>query len=186
MHDDTIHISRWHHAPLHMFVPNTMYMVTGSTLHRQHFFRGNDRLELLHNALLEISAMFHWSLQAWAVFANHYHFIARSPDDATTLRRLIQRLHSQTAREVNRLDTAPGRQVWFQYWDTCLTFEKSYYARLNYVHNNPVKHNLVKEASQYPYCSAGWFHFHSDKAFREKVEAVPYDQVNVRDDFDLV
>jgi putative transposase len=158
-------------------------MVTASTLHKQHFFRGNERLRLLHDALLEVTAAYEWSLQAWAVFSNHYHFIARSPDDATTLKKMIQRLHSQTSRGVNRLDAVSGRQVWFQYWDTCLTFEKSYYARLNYVHNNAVKHGLTEAASRYPFCSMSWFEALADETFRKKVASFPYDHVNVEDDF---
>ena len=33
---------------------------------------------------------------------------------------------------------------------------KSYLARLNYVHQNPVKHGLVRVANQYRWCSAAW------------------------------
>lgn len=160
-----------------------MYIVTASTLHKLHHFKSPERLRLLHDALLEIVAAYEWMLQAWAVFSNHYHFIAQSPADAKTLKPMIQRLHSQTAREVNRLDGVTGRQVWYQYWDTCLTFEKSYYARLNYVHNNPVKHKLVTVAEQYPFCSAAWFKSEAEPNFRKKVESFRYDNVNVPDDF---
>jgi len=173
----------WHHSPLHLFVPNTIYIVTASTLYKQHFFRSDDRLQLLHDTLLEVVTAYDWQLQAWAVFSNHYHFIAKSPDTATTLAPMIQRLHSETAREVNRLDGMSGRQVWFQYWDTCLTFEKSYYARLNYVHNNPIKHGLAQVADQYPYCSAAWFKAQAAPAFRRKVESFRYDRINIKDDF---
>ena len=174
---------RWHHRPPHLFVPNTLYMVTASTLHKQHFFKGSERLRLLHDELLEVTSSFEWMLQAWAVFSNHYHFIAQSPADAKTLKPMIQRLHSQTAREANRLDGVTDRQVWFQYWDTCLTFEKSYYARLNYVHNNPVKHQLVTVAEQYPFCSAAGFKNEAEPSFRKKVESFRYDRINVPDDF---
>ena len=174
---------RWHHSPLHIFSPNTMYIVTASTLDKKHHFKGKKRLSLLHDVLLEVLAAYDWLAQAWAVFSNHYHFIARSPEDASTLKPMIRRLHSQTAREVNKLDKMHGRQVWFQYWDTCLTFEKSYYARLNYVHNNPVKHGLVENAEDYPFCSAGWFKAKARPDFRRKVESFPYDRVKIVDDF---
>jgi putative transposase len=36
----------------------------------------------------------------------------------------------------------------YEFWDTRLTFEKSWFARLNYVHQNPVKHGLVPVANQ--------------------------------------
>ena len=71
----------------------------------------------------------------------------------------------------------------FQYWDTCLTYEKSYYARLNYVHNNPVKHGLAPVADQYPFCSAAWFRAQADPRFRKKVESFRHDRVKIVDDF---
>jgi putative transposase len=175
--------SRWHHSPMHLFVPNMMYMVTASTLGKQHIFRGDDRLQILQDALFEVVEVYEWKLQAWAIFSNHYHFIAKAPENATTLKKMIQRLHSQTSHVVNRLDSMGGRQVWFQYWDTCLTFEKSYYARLNYVHNNAVKHGLTEVASRYQFCSASWFETHADEVLRKKVALFAYDQVKVEDDF---
>ncbi len=176
-----IHIGTWPHGPLHLFVPNSLYIVTASTLYKQHIFDTPPKLALLQNTLFEVTLAYGWQLQAWALFANHYHFIARAPEDGTSLKRLIQRLHSQSARLVNEMDNMAGRRVWFQYWDTCLAYERSYYARLNYVHNNPVKHRLVAVAEQYPFCSAAWFKTHALDSFRKKVEAMPYDKVNGQD-----
>jgi len=173
----------WHHRPAHVFVANTMYIVTAGTLHKEHFFRQKERLNLLQEALFEVTKTYNWKLQVWAVFSNHYHFVAQSPDDAKTLRHMLQRLHSHTARKVNRMDAAPGRKVWFQFWDTCLTFEKSYYARVNYVNNNPVHHGLVPVADEYPFCSSRWFSANTEPSFRKKVESFRYDRINIKDDF---
>ena len=118
-------IQCWHHRPVHVFEPNQLYMVTASTLHKQLLFR-DDRLSILQGCLFSLVEKFGWKLQAWALFSNHYHFIAKAPDDARTLKILIRQLHSLTARELNRMDDCLGRQVWFQYWDTCLTYEKSH------------------------------------------------------------
>jgi putative transposase len=40
---------------------------------------------------------------------------------------------------VNELDCKWGASL-YNFWETKLTFEKSYLARLNYVHQNAVKH----------------------------------------------
>ena len=173
----------WHHSPLHIFIPNTMYIVTGSTIKKKHLFRGNKRLTILQDTLFEVVSAYNWLLQTWAVFSNHYHFIAKSPENAKSLKPMIQRFHSQSARQLNDLDNTSSRNVWFQYWDTCLTYDKSYYARLNYVNNNPVKHGLVKNADQYPFCSATWFKAQADPGFRKKVESFKYDRVKIIDDF---
>ncbi|MCP4632387.1 MAG: hypothetical protein GY855_05635 [candidate division Zixibacteria bacterium] len=175
---------KWHHSPTHVFLPGNMYIITAGTHKKEHFFKGSERLSFLEHTLLETTDKYSWEIQAWTVFSNHYHFIAKSPvDGALTLKRMIQKLHSITAIHINKLDNTKGRQVWFQYWDTCLTFEGSYYARLNYVHNNAVKHGLVEEADQYPYCSATWFKKYADQSFVSKVLNSKWDKVRIEDDY---
>src|SRR5437762_699592 len=75
----------WPHAPVHRLGECGTYMVTASTLYKAHHFRGAKRLEVLHRGLLTVARDYGWELEAWAVFSNHYHFVARSPADATTL-----------------------------------------------------------------------------------------------------
>jgi len=53
-------------------------MVTAGTYYKAPFFRGADRLKYLCGMLLEFAEKYAWQLQAWAVFPNHYHFVALS------------------------------------------------------------------------------------------------------------
>jgi putative transposase len=179
-------ITEWHHSPLHVFKPNMMYMITASTLHSAHLFRDREHLKFLQSLLFSVADKYCWKLQAWAVFSNHYHFIAQSPEDSKSLKRMIQHLHSVSAITINEHDRKEERKVWFQYWDTCLTYQKSYYARLNYVHYNPVKHGLVKVASHYPFCSAGWFEVNAKPSFVKQIRSFKTDKVNVYDEFQPV
>jgi putative transposase len=78
-----------------------------------------------------------------------------------------------------------GRQAWFQYWDACLTFEKSWVVRLNYVNNNAVHHRLVPAAANYPRCSATWLEQQVDPAFRPEVTSCRLDGLRIRDEFQL-
>ena len=131
---------------------------------------------------------FGWHLEAWAVFSNHYHFVAQSPSsdkNATSLREMLGLLHEKTAKWINDLDTTPGRKVWHNYRDALLTFEKSYFARLNYTHHNAVKHGLVKQASYYPWCSAGWFERIAPAGQVKTIYSFKTDKVRVADDFDV-
>ena len=144
----------WPHAPVHRLGEAGAFMVTGATYRKERFFDAPDRLRLAHGALVETAREFGWRLQAWAVLPNHYHFLAQSPPDARSLKALVSRLHATTARQVNRLDQTPGRRVWYQYWDSHITHQSSYLARLKYVNENAVKHGLVARATQWPFCSA--------------------------------
>ena len=176
----------WPHAPLHRLTEGGVYFLTASTYLRQHHFRGKARLAVLHRGLLTVARDFGWHFEAWAVFSNHYHFVAHSPQaGAENLSVMLGRLHEKTAKWVNKLDAAPGRQVWFNFRETRLTFEKSYLARLNYTHQNAVKHKLVPVANQYPWCSAAWFERTATAAQVKTIYRFKTEQLKVPDDYQV-
>ncbi len=86
---------------------------------------------------------------------------------------------------MNRRDTAPGRQVWHNYRETKLTYERSYLCRLAYVHQNAVHHRLVPVASQYRWCSAAWFERTATNAQVNTIYGLKLDRIHVPDDFDV-
>jgi putative transposase len=97
------HEMPWPHASTHQLGSRGTYFVTASTLHCAHHFKGKERLAVLHRGVLKVATEFGWRLEAWAVFSNHYHFVAQSPElevDATSLRRMLGLLHEQTAKWV--------------------------------------------------------------------------------------
>ena len=173
----------WPHAPVHWTFTPGIYMVTAGTLSKVRLLGTPERLSMVHDTLHSVASEFDWRLNAWAVLSNHYHFVAQSPDNPRTLGKFLAKVHAVTARELNRLDGTPGRKVWFQHWDSHITFEASYLARLRYVHTNPVHHGITDDARNYRWCSAGWFEANASHAFRETLERVKIDSVNVVDDF---
>jgi putative transposase len=181
-----VHKPPWPHAPLHRLSEQGTYFVTAGTYRKLHHFRGPERLDELQGGLLETAQQFGWRLEAWAVFSNHYHFVGHSPNHergAESLLRMLGRLHEKTAKWVNGLDNAPGRHVWHNFWETRLTYERSYLARLNYTHQNAVKHGLVSDASQYPWCSAGWFERTATPAQVKTIYSFKIDTLRVSDDY---
>jgi len=177
----------WPHAPTHQLSDRATYFVTASTYLKDHHFRGAPRLRVLHRGLLSLARQFNWQLEAWAVFSNHYHFVGHSPADAldaSSLSAMLSLLHVKTAEWVNKLDRAPGRQVWFNFRDTKLTHQRSYLARLNYVHQNAVKHGLVPVACQYPWCSAAWFERTASRAMVKAIYRFKTDRLSVQDEFE--
>ena len=140
-------------------------------------FHTPKRLDFLLESLLMCLEEFGWRAQAWAVLNNHYHFIAVSPADPSTLRRMLGKLHMTTAKQVNAWDGRPGRKVWYQYWDSRITFQRSYLARLNYVHYNPARHAVIGNAENYRWCSASWFAACASSAFVRTVQNFRSDQL---------
>lgn len=173
----------WPHAPLHRLADNAVYFVIAGTLHKQHLFDTPEKRDLLERHLLALAKECGWQLEAWAVFANHYHIVTRGNPDSRNLGEFLHDLHGVSSRELNKRDGVQGRQVWFNFRDTRLTIQHSYLARLNYVHQNAVKHKLVAVANQYPWCSAVWFERVASPAQVKTIYGFKTDRVKVEDDF---
>ncbi len=160
--------------------------MTAATYLKEHHFRGRARLDVLQHELLTAAAEFGWRLEAWALFSNHYHFIAQTPEgasDTSSLSPMMSAFHAKTARKINQADGAPNRQVWYNFREARLTCQKSYLARLSYVHQNPVKHGLVPVANQYPWCSAAWFESVVSRAIVESIYRFKIDAHRIEDSF---
>jgi len=175
----------WPHSPMHRFTDAGAYMVTCGTYLKGHYFRGTERLRYLCESLLRLAADYRWDLQAWAVFSNHYHFVALVSPQSEPLPNLIRTLHSDTSFAANQWDGAKGRQVWYQYWETKLTYERSYLVRLSYVHRNAVHHRLVREPSLYPWCSAGWLQRSATTAFYKTLMRFGLERLKIPDDYEV-
>lgn len=160
-------------------------MVTAGTYRKEHLFCTNQKRDAVLEAILQLARDYSLRLQAWAVMSNHYHMIVSFEEAVPdlTLPHFVRHLHREIATRVNKIDRVSGRRVMYQFWDTRLSYEKSWLARLNYVHQNPVHHGAVAVASEYPWCSARWFESNASPAFVRSVRSFKIDRVNVVDDF---
>ena len=61
----------WAHAPAHLFLPNTAYIVTAATYHKVMLFDTAEKRDFLLQSLFAEAERWEWRLQAWAVMANH-------------------------------------------------------------------------------------------------------------------
>lgn len=128
--------------PPHLFVADTLYMLTASIYKKADLIKSSQR-------------KLEWQIVAWVVLHNHYHAIVHSPEHAGNLSKFINSYHKFTARKWNAKDGLPGRQVWWNYWDTCIRSEHDYYNRFRYIFWNPVKHGLVEKPEDYHFSNYG-------------------------------
>ena len=141
-------------TPPHMFMADWFYMLTGSVYKQQPLIRSNNRKREWVNALISASEIYHWKIIAWVVMDNHYHVILKAPqNNPGNLPKFVASYHKFTARQWNDQENLAGRKVWWNYWDTCIRSNEDYLNRLRYVLWNPVKHGLVQEPAEYPFCN---------------------------------
>lgn len=175
--------SDWPHAPVHRFNERGAYMVTAGTYGKRCYLNTAERRDQFLASLFRLTYESGWELHAWAVMANHYHLVALSPEQPGNLPEWIGRLHHESTVALNAADQTPNRPVWYQYWDTHLSFQRSYMARLKYVHTNPAHHGIVMRAEEYRWCSQSWFRDLAGSGFRKAVDGFAVDKLKVFDDF---
>jgi putative transposase len=91
---------------------------------------------------------------------------------------MIQKLHSLTTKEINRREGQSGRtRLWQNYRETHLTYQRSYLARLNYVHHNAVHHRLVTLGTMWKWCSAAAFAEAVTPAWFQTITSFKYDEI---------
>ncbi|HET9914126.1 MAG TPA: transposase [Anaerolineales bacterium] len=143
------------HNPPHFFVADATYMLTASTYEKAHLMKLPQRKAEWRDAFHEAAKIYQWQIIAWVVLDNHYHTVVQSPQNAFALSKFISSYHKFTARKWSNEDNTNGRQVWWNYWDTCVRSERDYYNRIRYVFWNPVKHGLADKPEDYNFSNYG-------------------------------
>ena len=89
-------------------------------------------------------------VQGWVILPNHYHLLLRT--DLDRFRRWIARLHNGKSTQWNREDFRLGGEYGSAF--LIVGFARTgYYASLNYIHGNPVKHGYAEKVDDWPWSS---------------------------------
>jgi len=132
---------REYHPP-HIYLDDREYCLTASTVARQALFSSNEGKELLRDTLKKKVQEFSIRLYAWVILDNHYHLLMRVKEKEN-LYKFVKHLHGVSSFRLNQRDNCRGRRVWQNYWDRCPRREEDFYAFLNYIHINPIKHRKI-------------------------------------------
>ncbi len=121
------------HTPAHLFESNSIYMVTGGTYKKRDLLRGEKPKLRWYTSLVKACQQYNWQILAWVILDNHYHIMLEAPEEAGTLVNLIRDLHRIKGLWIKRKISIAKevKKVWYNYWDTCITYERSFLARLN-------------------------------------------------------
>jgi putative transposase len=104
---------------------------------------------------------------AWTVLPNHYHLLVHTPDLDSLLKALGQ-LHGRTSFRWNGEEACRGRQVWHRVVETEMKSERHFWATLNYVLHNAVRHGYVERWQDWPYSNAEQYLAEVDRAEAER------------------
>ena len=140
------------HSPPHFRGIHGFYLITSACYEHRHIFEHPDDLSYLAEEMLGVLQGSGITPQAWVFLPNHYHFLAEV-DDISIISELLRLTHSRTATKINSRHQQRGRKVWYRFSDRMIRNERHYFATLNYIHHNPVKHGYVDDAMEWPWSS---------------------------------
>jgi putative transposase len=141
------------HEPPHFEEGVNTCMLTGVCFeHKKILTSTSRRLEEFSEALIcGIKTAVRGKLYAWVVLPNHDHLLAEV--DLAVFRAWIGSLHNGKSTQWIREDDCRGRRVWYRFSDRKIRNDRHFYASVNYIHFNPVRHKCVEKASDWPWNS---------------------------------
>jgi len=161
---------QWPKTPKRKLHEKGTFAVTGETAKKAYLFDSPQKLDRMLEILFRLATEFKWQLEAWSLLSNHYHLLVSSPTPEN-LDSFVETFHLQTAEMLHSLNSKTPKKVWSQYSVNKIVMQGSHNAFLNYIHHNPIKHNLVKDATTYRWCSAAWFEKVNDAEYVTKIKS---------------
>lgn len=80
---------------------------------------------------------------AYTILHNHYHILIKV-SVAAKIAKFIGELNGTSSREINKADHVIDRKIWWNYYDHVIRNEADFFKHLNYIHQNPIKHGVIK------------------------------------------
>ena len=155
---------------------NPCYFITSVTHKRLPIFRAEQLKDICCNAFDEARKSSGMRLFGYVVMDTHYHIITDGelkPADilrylnGITARRVIEYLKknhfASSLEKLRQFEKKRGykHSVWEHHSNVfALTGEAAFLQKVNYIHQNPVKDNLVENADDYLYSSSRIWHNH--------------------------
>jgi len=126
-----------------------------------------------------------WTIEDWVILDNHYHLMVNSSENPNQLGSIIKEIHRFNSLWIrkNVPETDNEEIILYNCWDTCITYVKSYYSRLNYIWYNPVKHGYVKNPEDWVHGSC-YYRIKNEEEYLKRIfMKYPFDKLDIKDDF---
>jgi putative transposase len=133
-----------------IYIQNNPIFITNVTYLRQTLLDGNS--ELLRNSFNSAKLKLPHEIIAWVILPEHFHLLVNPLEgNISSIMKTIKLSFASNYRKCTNL--LSGR-VWQNgFYDHIIRNEKDFNRHLNYIHYNPVKHGLVKNAWDYEFSS---------------------------------
>lgn len=144
----------WHSPPRQPNFGHLRFLISAACYeHQHHIGQSWARMDAFARDLVAVLGTHASQTFAWCLLPNHYHTLVEAPNIKGLLHELGQ-FHGRTSHAWNGEDNSRGRKIFFRAVDRAMRSDRHFWATLNYVHHNPVRHGYVERWTDWPWSSA--------------------------------
>lgn len=125
-------------------------MVQG--VNKEYIFYKNEYIEKYLKILKKNKEKYNFTIIAYCIMTNHAHFLVYT-EDVNAFGRFMQKVNLKYAQMYNKEENRCGVLFRNRYQTEPIYDTKYLINCIKYIHNNPVKANLVSKCEDYPYSS---------------------------------
>ena len=142
------------HSPPHRQGEGKRFIITATCYeHNHHIGYSSNRMNCFEEELLLTIKDFIDELYAWVILPNHYHLLIKT-ENVFSLLKALHPLHGRNSFFWNKEECVKGRRIWCGILEKAIKSDNHFYASLNYIHHNPVKHGYVNKWTDWIHSSA--------------------------------
>lgn len=139
--------------PPRLILNKQIYFLTFCTYKRIPYFNNNILCKIILENLNYYKEKFSFKCYAWAIMYDHLHLLIEVKE-GLDVSRFLNSFKGFTAKKIINLLKLKNSHIWQEgSFDHVIRNEKDFKNHYDYIHYNPVKHNIVKKPEDYLYSS---------------------------------
>ncbi|MBI2430356.1 MAG: transposase [Ignavibacteriales bacterium] len=143
--------------PKHFSIENGIFFLTVRCAHGMKPFLIDIACETYLIVLQEKLRDFNSTLFAYVLMPDHMHLLLQLPEKVS-LNKLMNHINGTSARKVNNVLGSTGVKFWQGgFHDVYVRRPKDFAIKVNYIHNNPVKAEIVQRPEDHAFSSAKFY-----------------------------
>ena len=139
---------------IRLFIPNSYVFITICTQKRQKILIEN--IKCLRQSFKYALCKFNFEITAAVINPEHFHLILKTENikDYPKITGIIKKHFTQTSGIEYSIKNNREADIWQRrYYEHTIRNEEDLYRHIDYIHYNPVKHNLVSAPKDWEYSS---------------------------------
>lgn len=141
-------------SPKRYYTPNAVIFITQVVNDRKPVFQNLQQIELLRTTFNNVKELHPFMMLGYVFLPDHFHILIR-PTGSSTFSDIMHSVKPNFTKEYKKLVGLTGSLQFWQkgFWDHVIRDDVDFQRHLDYIHYNPVRHQLVQKPEEWLYSS---------------------------------